>query len=299
VAQGRPPPRGAPAWSEEDVDDLILETVARVDPARVVLAANEAEGDADFVSWIRAALRTTLDLRARGTPAGRVIRAMDDALRADANRFVSARGYWQLVGDRRAPEWGSGTAPLVEAAWSVETATVRLSAATTRSPRMAHRRDIRAVCEAVLDLAGPLPKAELAGVLAERFNVSFAARFEYLDLDTDDEDAGPAATVVGAPDAAVDDELAAHWMLGQLTSEERRVLEKVVGGSGVRALAGELGCGTDKAALIRRRLIAKLRRLADAVGDDGQTATARLLDHVAHHDRLRHSLDQDGAFDAD
>src|ERR1039458_3667888 len=77
----RPSPSGAPRWSPEDIDDLIFDTISQVKPARVVLAANQAAGEAQFRKWLAIVIRTTLDQRARGTPGGRIIRAMDDALR--------------------------------------------------------------------------------------------------------------------------------------------------------------------------------------------------------------------------
>ncbi len=39
AARARAAPTGAPRWSAEDIDDLALETIGRVTPAKVVLAA--------------------------------------------------------------------------------------------------------------------------------------------------------------------------------------------------------------------------------------------------------------------
>ena len=64
---GRPSPSGAPGWSDEDIDDLVFEMVARVQPDKIVLAAEKASNDTEFVSWLRQALVTQLDLAARST----------------------------------------------------------------------------------------------------------------------------------------------------------------------------------------------------------------------------------------
>lgn len=160
---------------------------------------------------------------------------------------------------------------------------------------MAYRRDIRAVAAVVLERAGPLAKVDLAAVLAERFNALFTARFDYLDLDGDE---GTSVDLAGDEVAGpvVDDDLAARWMLGQLTGDERRVLGILADG-GVRDLASELGCSKDKAGLLRRRVAEKVRRLASLTHDDDHQATARLLELVRQHDDLRRSLDHDGPRD--
>lgn len=293
----RAAPSGAPRWSSEDIDDLALETICRVTPAKVVLAAERAASDAQFRAWLATAVRTTLDLRARGAPSGQVMRAIDDALREDPSRFVVTDGHWRLVVDERPPSWGAGTEQLVREAWRVETTLIRHSAAVEKTPPMAHRRDIRAVAEAVLLFAGPLPKVVLAETLAARFNALFAVRFDYLDREPE----GQSEQTLSDPPAAleeVDDRLAAEWMFNELTSDERRVLALVASGGGVRGVGAELGCGNEKASTITKRLQRKLRHLAELSGGDGQAATEALIDLVGQENTLRHSLGNDEDPDA-
>lgn len=297
ASRARAAPNGAPRWSAEDIDDLALETIGRVTPAKVVLAAQRASSDIEFRGWLAAAVRTTLNLRARETPSGQVMRAVDDALREDPLRFVVIDGHWTLVGDERPPSWCAGTEQLVREAWKVETTLIRHSAAVEKTPPMAHRRDIRAVAEVVLLLAGPLPKVVLAETLAARFNVMFAARFDYLDREPDGQNEPPSSDALTAYEE-VDDRLAAEWMLNELTAEERRVLAIVATGGGVRGVGAELACANEKAATVTKRLHAKLRRLAELSGGDGEAATEILLDLVGRENTLRHSLDNDGDPDA-
>ena len=294
VAYTRPPPTGASAWSDQDIDDLVFDTVERVDPGALVLAAQQANNDAMFRSWLRVAVRTTLDLRARKTPAGRVIRAVDDALREDSAGFELVDGYWRLRGDVRSPHGSGDTRSLVQLAWTVETSTVRISSDAAKTPPLAHRRDIRSVCASVLEHSGPLRKVDLAEVVAHRFNVSFEDRFDYLDLESEDRPEPATARETAAFDE-VDDDAAAEWMLSQLTADEAGTLRLIVGGASIRDLAVQLECTNYRAELLRDRVVEKLRLLANTMsGDDGERVTERLLAVIGRHDELRHSRKHDG-----
>lgn len=294
VSQTRPSPSDQGTWLMDEIDELVHDTVVRVGTEKLALAANAALNDAQFIGgWMREALRTTLDLRARQTPSGRVIRAMDDALREDPDRFYLENGYWRLAADNRQPGWRGGQAPLLEAAWEVETTTVRMSQGALKTPPIAARRDIRAVCATVLQQSGPLAKVDLAEVLAQRFNVIFEARFDYLDLDGETHVRSVETASEDAFDA-VDDELAARSMLEQLTGPERRVLELVLGGKSLRDLAHELDCTKYRAGIIYDRLVEKLRLLANSSPYDSQVVTERLLELARQHDELRHSTESDG-----
>ena len=297
ATRARAAPTGAPRWSAGDIDDLALETIGRVTPEKVELAAQRASSDVEFRGWLATVVRTTLDLRARGTPSGQVMRAIDDALREDPSRFVVIAGHWTLVGDERPPSWCAGTEQLVREAWRVDTTLIRHSAAVEKSPPMAHRRDIRAVAEVVLLLAGPLRKVVLAETLAARFNVMFAARFDYLDREPDGQNE-PTSSDAPAAYEEVDDRLAAEWMLNELTADERRVLAIVVAGGAIRGVGVELACANEKASTVTKRLQGKLRRLAELSGGAGEAATEILLDLVGRENTLRHSLDNDGDPDA-
>ncbi len=292
VARTRPSPTGGRHWLAEDIDDLIHDTVVRVTPDQLVLAATEAHSDTEFIGWLRKALRTTLNIRARGTPSGRVIRAMDDALRGDPSRFCSENGYWRLSADARQPNWQDGLSVLVAEAWKVATQTVRMSPSASKTPPMATRPDIRAVCAQVLGLSGPLKKVHLAEVLAHRFNVLFEGRFAYLDRNDEDEAGSVEPTAEEAFDS-VQDELAARWILEQLTDEERSVLGHLLDGASIRDLAVALDCSRYRAEIIRNRLTEKLRRLADISSEGSQSAVELLLDLIRQHDDLRHLAEQD------
>lgn len=299
ACQTRPSPTGAPTWSDGEIHDLVYDTIVRVTPAAIVLAANEASSAISFRAWLGKAMRTTLDLRARKTPSGRVIRAVDDALSGDPDRFVHRNGHWQLVGDDREPEWSEGIDRLVDEAWTVATRTVHLTDAL-KTPPMAYRQDIREVCAAILKLSGPLRKDQLSEIAAYRFNVAFETTFDYIHAgESDDADSEPLAPGTRELEDAVDDEAAAAWVFGQLTAGEREVAALVAGGCSLRDLASALGCTKYQADLLHSRLRAKLQRLDDIMGGAVSGATGALARLVGQERELRHLVDGDGQFDAD
>lgn len=280
VSASRPSPSGS--WSPEDIDDLVFETVARVTPDNLALAANRAANDKAFAGYFIRALRSTLDLRARGTPEGRVIRAVDDALTKDPERFQLSASHWRLRSDDREPGWSEGLTELVDVAWTVAVATVHISPDADKTPPLAARDDTRAVAAAVLERAGPLPKAQLAEVLAARFNVAFSVDYEWLgDAES--------ALAVAAAEGTVADERAALWMNSQMTAEERHALAGYLDGGGIRGIGQALGCSKHRAGVILERLKEKLARLADAAVGNGEVATEILL-------RLCRTTSQPAAF---
>ena len=292
-------PSGGGFWTDNEIDELIHETVVRARPDKLVLAAEEAANDREFMwGWLKLALRTSLNIRARGTPAGRVLRAMDDALREEPDRFSLSNGYWRLRSD--GPERASriGRETLIRAAWTVQTDTIRVSKHATKTPPMAFRRDIRAVSAKLLELSGPLAKADLAEVLAHRFNVSFEARFHYLDLDEGSRLLPGEDPAVGALDAT-EDRMLARWMLEQLTKDEREILQLVLDNASLRDLASALGCSKYRAGIIRSRLVCKMRRLVKRSSGDAQGAVECLIEMVGQHTELRHSNERDGAENGD
>ena len=287
-------PAGHGGWSDSEIDELVHETIVRVGTGKIVLAASEAANDRQFIwGWLKIVLCTTLNIRARGTPSGRVIRAMDDALRQDPNQFCLSNGYWRLRSDSREPAWRLGKEALVSAAWAVETDTFRLSPRATKTPPMAYRRDIRAVCARLLELSGPLAKSDLAEVLAHRFNVPFEVRFDYFDVAGESPLLSAALLAVDTFDA-IDDKMLALWMLEQLTEDERDILRLVLGGASLRDLASARDWTRYRAEIIKNRLVCKLRCLAKLSPEDGQGAVEYLLKMVGQHNELRHSTEHDG-----
>lgn len=184
VVLGRLTPTGDNDWSDEDLDDLVQDTIVRVGIDRVVLAAEEAGRDDAFRRWLRKAMRTTLDVRARRSPSGRLLRAIDDALREDPQQFHLENRCWRLVSDARTDIWHGRRMELVQAAWTVDTTNVRMSRTAAKTPALGARRDIRAVCAAVMAVSGPIEKSDLIEVIADRFNATHEAYFDYRDLST-------------------------------------------------------------------------------------------------------------------
>ena len=294
VTGSRPTPTGSYDWTDDDIDDLVFDTVARVRPDQIVLRAAQAANDRQFRAWLIKAMRTTVDLRARDTPAGKVIKAVDTALSADPDRFSynKTTGCWHRADDARAPGWSDGARPLIAAAWAVPTSTVTLAETATKTGRLARRRDIRAVAHAVLNLSGPIPKPLLGEVMAHRFNAYFIDRYDYLEALGDDVDvAAPQDITDEDADVQVDD--AAQWMLEQLTGEERDLLTARVAGGSYRSIAEERGWKKHRLEKLNARLEQKILRLCAEIGGESDEAAAAMLRIVGHEDASRHSTDQD------
>ena len=154
VVGGRPTPTGSYSWSDEDIRELVLEAITRVGPAAIVPAAAQAATDAEFKKWLKTMMRTTLDARARELPSGRLRRAIDEALSEDPEQFCSVSGCWRLASDGRTEVWHGCRAELIRVAWAVEITNVRFSRTAAKTPRLGARKDIRAVCAAVLAVSG-------------------------------------------------------------------------------------------------------------------------------------------------
>ena len=279
VVGGRPTPTGSYSWSDEDIRELVLEAITRVGPAAIVPAAAQAATDAKFKKWLKTRMRMTLDARARELPSGRLRRAIDEALREDPEQFCSVSGCWQLASDGRTAKWHGRRAELVRVAWTVEITNTRISRSAEKTPRLGGRKDIRAVCAAVLAVSGPIDKSELAEVIAERFNAVHEAYFGYYDLSAVQEDP-PDPSPVSSDGEAVADTLVAEWMFEQLTEDERTVIAAARSGAGTRELGGMLGCGKDKAATIKRRISKKIALWASELPDGGAAAVEILVDLV-------------------
>ena len=287
VVGGRRTPTGSYGWSDEDIRELVLEAITRVKPAAIVPAAAQAATDAEFRKWLKTRMRMTLDARARELPSGRLRRAIDDALREDPEQFCSDSGCWRLSSDGRTEKWRGRRAELIQVAWTVGITNTRISRTAEKTPRLGARKDIRAVCAAVLAISGPIDKSELSEVIAERFNAVHEAYFGYYDLSEVQEDSPDPSTVSNDGDA-VEDTLAAEWMLEQLTEEERMVLSAVRCGAGTRELGGILGCGKDKAAAISRRISEKVALWASELPDGRGGRSRDTRRFCRQHGQLRH-----------
>ena len=261
-----------------------MDTITRVTPERMVLAANQVAKEAQFWSWLRKIFQTTLDARARATGVGRVLRAIDEALEEGPDTFSRSDGRWQLTSDARSHEGAPDRSELVATA-----STVRIwDGEAPVNPELyvlGRRSDVREVAAAVLKRAGPLEKITLATVVAGRFGVDL----ENLDGRTDLSVLPPMAN--GAPSAQAI--YAAHWMMEELDVEDRQTVRALVGSPGgtLDDIVVALGCSRYRAGILRDRAQARLRELAEMAGDVEQVATTLVLQWIGQEDPLRHLED--------
>lgn len=285
VCATRPSPSGG-RWSDGDIDDLIFDAIARVSVTKVVLAGNEASTDAEFTKWIRKLLVTQLNLRARGTPQGIILRDVEAAISEDTD-FEAVGPHWRLRAQPQATPWTGQRGPLVAAAFAVDTKVIRRDPMAERT-QTAWRSDTRAVCRAVLQVAGLLDRVELAKVVAERFNMHHVPAAEYLD------DVLPESVTQRVLDEASEHETmeAAESVLAQLTSEELVIASHICEGTTLRELGGVLGCGKSKADILEKRVRAKLRKLADEYGPEADRVILSLAKKIGRLEQTRHSDDR-------
>lgn len=282
VVAGRPTDLGSYVWAPDDREELVMAMVVTATPDRIVAAAVGARDDAGFAAWVRKALQFQLDQAARSSWAGRLIRAVDSALEEAPELFERTGSGWKLRDDDRPGDQGVDLPRLREEAWKIAPEENHMS----ETALLGARQGLRSVAEAVLALSGPLPKALLTEVIADRFNTTFSVDLDYLDLEQDGSDI--AATDVD-PAAAN----AARQMLGRLNGEERQQL-RVLASEGQRALARQEGATTYRAALIAERLAAKVARLADEIDADPQAAVELLLGLLEQLDNSGHSTNHGG-----
>lgn len=272
-----------PQWNPDEIDELVFETIERVTHNGVIAAANGAENEARLGAWLRQAVKTQLLLRARETPIGTVLRAIDAAL-AEDSAFEQVGSRWRLRGDAATDVWHGNCAVLTQVAWSVPTRTIRRDPMAERT-QMAWRDDTRAVCRAVLEVSGPIEKVDLGSIVAERFNTHYINDAQYLDDDDlrslDDE-----LSVADSDEGDVREE--ALWMLSQLDLQEQLVIHLVLQDASVRDIGKALACGKTKATEIKERVVEKLRLLSGAVTDDAQPTMEELLRLIGHAQETGH-----------
>jgi hypothetical protein len=273
---GRPTDFGNTDWSSEDYEELVMAMVARVTPAKIVVAA-VARDDVAFSAWIKRALRTQLDLGARTSWSGRLIRAVDAALEEAPERFERGVGTWMVRGEQRPPAQNPDIPDLRERAWTVTPEENHMS----ETALLGAREGLRSVSDVVLTAAGPLQKAVLADIVADRFNTVFSVDLGYLDPEDERYE-------VPAPPGAPGAHQAALHLLGQLTSEERDLLGILATG-GVRKLMRRTGATKHRASLIKDRLADKVSRLAGEHDADPQAIGEHLIELLGQLDSSGHS----------
>lgn len=274
---GRPTDLGNTEWASKDHEELVMAMVARVTPAKIVVAAIEARDDVAFSAWIKRALRTQLDLSARTSWSGRLIRAVDAALEEAPERFERGAGTWMMRGEQRPPAQNPDMADLRERAWTVTPEENHMS----ETALLGAREGLRSVSDVVLTAAGPLEKAVLANIVADRFNTVFSVDLGYLDPEDERYD-------VPAPPGDPGAHQAALHLLGQLTSEERDQLGILATG-GLRELMRRTGATKHRASLIKDRLADKVSRLAGEHDADPQAIGEHLIELLGQLDSSGHS----------
>lgn len=303
LTTGRPTPTGAYDWEPHEIDDLAFEIVENLGTDALVARALLFNSDADLRNYLLGVGRNIMRMRARNSPSGWVIRTVDEKL-AESPAFERANGGWRMAGTD-APRFDGDARALVAASWTVPTDTVVWSPDSDRGAPLAYGNDIRAVAAAVLAEAGCLTNQQLGAVLAHRFNVSFANRYvdptapvgDEDDLDRPDLDALPGDVRRGrfqAPEAEVDTDDAARWLLRQMLPEDRLMIGLTADGLTPEEIGVVLGLKRSQAYVMRQRLETRLAALDERGGGLGPEVMRTAMRMCSGRiDEFRHLLERD------
>lgn len=276
---GRPSDLGNYVWSDDELEELVMEMVATSKPEKITAAALNARDDAAFARWLTNALVLQLNQTARGTWSGRLIRAVDSALEEAPKDFERVDGGWKLSGDARPMQQLPDLPQLRSVAWAVTPDENHM----TDAALLGARPGVRSVAAAVLNTAGPLTKATLTGVVSDRFNTVFSVELDYLDVGNERHHVVSTSADPASAEAAL-------RVVEQLTAEERAALG-ILAAKGKRALTKATGLTQHRAGLVAERVVDKVSRLVEEQDVDPQTTAELLVYLFGQLDSSGHSTD--------
>lgn len=272
VGRGFPPPAGSTHWDEIAVRETAHDFVQNArGPKRLLDVAVRSVDDRSFERLLEAAVLNFLRDAARATDFGKLILRAKEILR-DEDDFEAIPGppeRWTLAGSVTVPS-GSNPDDLASATSGVKVVVPKWSS-ERRDPPLADRPSfVRLMTRVLTAAAGSLTATDLAYALAARLD---HRRTTYAtSLDVREQLSEPAQTG-GDPALRTVAALHAIDIFNTLSDRERIIVTTL--DKNVRDLGRLIGVGKTQAALIRQRLIDRLRdELAD---DDHPDDTATIL----------------------
>lgn len=279
VAAGRLPHPEGRRWTDDDVDDLVVDFYDSPGYEHALLSAVDDEA---LRRLVYTSLANLVRDRLRRSDRGRLLRRMKEIMRSGAFVERPAR-FWCRAGDTGEPFPGHPDG-LLTAAWSVEVTVVRWRPDAKRNSPVAERASFVAVLDAIFDIAaGPVHEDVLVDVVGRRLGVGPVSYVEPLDAAdeshrADAQDPTPEELVVAGDEELEAATEAAHvW--SQLSPDEQARMGCF--DLADRPAAEALGWGKSKANAVYRRLTAKLRALIGEVDTDRRAAVVRELRSLA------------------
>lgn len=267
-----PPPPGSPGWNETAVAETTHDFVKdERGTKRLLDIMIRSVDDRSFERLLEAAVLNFLRDVARSTDMGKLVVRVKEVLR-DENHFESVPGRperWAIAGTTTAPSVARPDV-LTSAITGVEVVVPKWTSERRDAP-LADRPSFVRLMRGVLEAAeGSLTADDIARALTTRLDHRRTALATPLDVREEIAEPGPAA---GNPANHTVAELHATDIFDSLSDRERIIVPTL--DQSVRDLAKLLDTGKTQAALIRQRLIDRLR--ADLADDDDPDHTASLL----------------------
>jgi hypothetical protein len=273
-----PPPDGSTNWNEtavaETAHDFVKDDRGR---KRLLDVAIRSVDDRSFERLLEAAVLNFLRDVARATDLGKVIVRVKEILR-DENDFEAVSGSperWTLAGGVAAPS-AAGPDDLASTTAGVEVVVPKWTSERRDAPLADRPSFVRLMTSVLTTAAGSLTAVQLAHALTARLDHRKTTHATPLDILERVSEPGPTK---GDPATHTVAELHAVDIFNSLSDRERIIVTTL--DTNVRDLARLIDTGKTQAALIRQRLIDRLRdELAD---DDHPDSTATSLCELCHH----------------
>ncbi len=288
-----PPPEGSASWDETAVTETAHDFVRDERGAKRLLdVAVRSVDERSFERLLEAAVLNFLRDVARGTDLGKLIVRVKEILR-DEKDFEVVTGSperWTLAGGPTVPSAAS-PGQLASATAGVEVAVPRWTSERRDAPLADRPSFVRLMTSVLTAGAGSLTAVDLAQALTARLDHRRTANTVNLDIQ---ERVAEPSWIRGDPATRTLAELHAVDIFDSLSDRERIIVTTL--DKNVRDLARLIDSGKTQAALIRQRLIDRLRdELAD---DEHPDSTATILCELCE-DWLERRTGKDGATSSD
>lgn len=266
VGNGFPPPEGSVNWNETAVAEIAHDFVNdERGPKRLLDIAVRSVDDRSFERLLEAAVLNFLRDMARATDMGKLIVRVKEILR-DEKDFETVSGSperWTLAGGPTTPSTAS-PGDLASATTGVEVVVPRWTSERRDAPLADRASFVRLMTSVLTAAAGSLTAVDLAHALTARLDHRKTALATNLDIR---EQVSEPVQTSRNPANLIVAELHAIDIFNSLSDRERIIVTTL--DKTVRDLGLLIDSGKTQAALIRQRLIDRLRdELSDADNPD-------------------------------
>jgi hypothetical protein len=271
VGHGFPPPEGATGWNKNAVAETAHDFVKDERGSKRLLdIAVRSVDDRSFERHLEAAVLNFLRDVARGTDLGKLIVRVKEILRAE-NDFEAVPGaveLWALTGGPTEPSTASPDS-LASATAGVEVVVPKWTSERRDAPLADRSSFVRLMTRVLAAAAGSLTAVEIAHALTARLDHRRTPHAVNLDIR---EQVSEPGRISENPATRTVARLQAVDIFNSLSDRERIIVTTL--DQNVRDLSQLIDTGKSQAALIRQRLVDRLRdELADADAPESTAAT--------------------------